>query len=239
MKTTLKITTLLFSIAILTASCDNKLTGKGATVSQTFQVSDFSKVDLEFNADVQYIYADNYSVTVQAQENVIERMAIHNRAGILGLTFKRRTRLVKYDKISVTVLSPEFSGAEINGNGNISVRGAFPTQNVALKISGSGAISIESLTANNCEVDISGSGDVYVGEGSINKLYAEINGSGELDFRNTEAKSITNVMNGSGNSFLWVTDVLNVEINGSGSVSYKGSPKVSVDISGSGELNNI
>ncbi len=83
------------------------------------------------------------------------------------------------------------------------------------------------------------SGDVYAGEGSINKLYAEINGSGELDFRNTEAKSITNVMNGSGNSFLWVTDVLNVEINGSGSVSYEVSPKVSVDISGSGELNNI
>lgn len=238
MKTTIVILTLI-SISILFASCKNRLRGKGPTVTQEFFESGFSKVSLDFEADVIYQHAANHRVVLEAQQNVIDRMEIEVTGQTLNLAFKRRTRLVKYEPITVTISSPNFTGCTINGSGNVDVTEGFENLGIDVNVSGSGSVNLQHVQAKNCLLDISGSGHIVGNSGNLEVLDCTISGSGKINFAGVEAEKVITNTSGSGNTSVWATDKLNVNISGSGSVSYKGSPEVEVDISGSGSLSKF
>ncbi len=84
MKTTIKLSIITLLAAFAFASCSKeRIKGTGSNVTETFNISDFSKVDLSFGANVNYIYDNNYSVEVDAQENVIDAMDIEKNGSTI------------------------------------------------------------------------------------------------------------------------------------------------------------
>src|SRR5690606_35593270 len=120
------------------------------------------------------------SVEVNAQQNVIDAMNIKREGKTLCLKFENGTRLIKYDKVTFTIHSPDFAGANVSGSGDIYVSGNYKTNHLNLDVSGSGKIDIMDIEATNVEADISGSGKMTIHNGGASNLNTRISGSGDL-----------------------------------------------------------
>ncbi len=240
MKTTIKLSILALLVVFMTTSCSkNRLTGHGPTVSQDFSIANFEKIDLNIPADVNYTSGADYSVEVNAQQNVLDRMRVEKVGNVLFLSFKNNTNLLRHEKITINVTSPVFEGADVSGSGCIYVRGAYTADIVTTDISGSGKIDIADLTMTKLNADISGSGKISIASGSADEIKTDISGSGKIELEQVEAKVVDTKTTGSGRTNVWATESLDVEITGSGNVYYKGTPTVDVDITGSGNLRQL
>lgn len=240
MKTTIKLTTIALLAAVVFSSCSkNRIKGTGPIVTETFNISDFSMVDLAISADVDYIYGPDYSVEVDAQENVIDAMNIKKSGNTLCLKFRTGTSLVKYDKIKFTIYSPEFEGASVSGSGHLYVLDNYKSRNLNLNVSGSGRINIENIETTNVDADISGSGRIEVENGIARRVSTTVSGSGKISLENLQADDVDTRTSGSGSTKVWANDNLDVRISGSGNVYYKGNPRISKSISGSGKIHEL
>lgn len=240
MKTTIKLSILALLAAFTFSSCSkDRIKGTGPTVNETFLISDFSKVSLSMGADVNYIYDQDYSVEVSAQQNVIDAMNIKKDGSTLSLKFRTGTHLLKYDKVTFTVRSPQFEGGNVSGSGDLNVTGDFKSTNLNLDISGSGKIIIQKIETGNVDADISGSGKMEIHSGKATTVNTKISGSGKLYLEGMQAEDVSTKTSGSGKTKVWATDKLYARISGSGDVYYKGNPSVSTDISGSGKIEKL
>ncbi len=240
MKTTIKLSILALFAAFALSSCTkNRIKGKGPIISETFNISNFSKVNLDFSADVDYVYSNDYYVEVEAQENVIDRMDIEKSGSTLCLKFRTGTYLVKYDRVKFTIHSPEFEGGNVSGSGDIYVQGNFKSNNLNLDVSGSGKIDIQNVDTRNIDADVSGSGRIEAQGGTAVNVNTKISGSGRILLENVESEDVSTKTTGSGRTQVWATANLNAKITGSGHVYYRGNPNISVDISGSGKVKKL
>lgn len=240
MKTTIKFSILALLAAFTLSSCSkDRIKGTGPTVTENFSIQNFDKVDLNMDAEVNYTYASDYSVEVNAQQNVLDKMRIEGVSNVLFLTFKNNTNLLGHDKIIINVKSPEFRGVDISGSGCVNVRGSYTSDIVTADISGSGKIDIQDIEVNRLNVDISGSGKITVLNGRADDVQSDISGSGKVYLENLEAKRVKTETTGSGRTNVWATESLFAQIIGSGSVYYKGNPTIDSDITGSGKLRKL
>ena len=240
MKTTIKFSILALLAAFSLSSCTkDRIKGTGATVSETFTIANFSKVNLDFSADVNYVYDKDYYVSVDAQQNVIDQMDIEKNGSTLCLKFKTGTHLVKFDKVTFTIHSPSFEGGNVSGSGDLYVRGGFKSTNLNLDVSGSGKIDIQTIETDNVDATISGSGKMEVHSGTATSINSKISGSGKILLEDLEAQDVTTKTSGSGTTKVWATNKLNAKITGSGDVYYRGNPSTTVDITGSGKVKRL
>jgi hypothetical protein len=232
---------MLALLAALTfSSCTkNRLKGTGPTVTENFSIENFDQVDLNIDAEVNYTYGADYSVEVNAQQNVLDKMRIERISNVLFLTFEDNINLQYHNQITINVTSPEFRGADISGSGCVNVRGSYTADIVSADVSGSGKIDIEDIVANRLNIDISGSGKITVLSGRADDVNSDISGSGKIYLENLEAKRVRTETTGSGRTNVWATESLFAEITGSGSVYYKGNPTVESNITGSGKLRQL
>lgn len=243
---------ILAVIILLTPACSKypKIEGNGQVTTETRQLVSFNKVDNTGTFNV-YIKQDSvFSVTIQAESNLIP----HVRTIINGNTLKIDTRenLKENYPVNVFVSTPVIEGAYLSGSGFVSldsldtdylevelsgsgeISGFSSTNSLVAKISGSGNIDLESYT-NSSDIRISGSGSInLVGESSSGSF--SISGSGQINSFSFQQNECLAKISGSGNMFLQVLDYLDVTIAGSGSVYYIGDPSINVKITGSGQL---
>lgn len=240
MKTTIKLAIMALTVVFFASSCSKeRIKGTGPTVTETYNESNFSKIDLSLDAEVNYTKGSDYSIEVSAQQNVQDRMKIDRIGDVLCVSFKPGTSLWNHDKITITITSPEFTGADVSGSGCVNVYGDFVSTNVNTDISGSGKIEIESLDATSLNVDISGSGQITIDNGFADKINTDISGSGKIYLDNVESRDVETSTAGSGRTQVWASDNLDVDIAGSGDVYYKGNPSIDADIAGSGKLRQL
>lgn len=228
---------LALGIVLATAmpSC-RKVSGSGPVVSEARGVSGFTEIRSEIPGEIIITPAKNYSVSIEAQQNIIDVIETVLNDGILTLRVKNNTIIKPESKVIVYISSPEIEALIISGSGNMQVTDAMPSTDLFLKISGSGNITIPALTANSVDANISGSGEILIQGGTIHEEQLDISGSGSINLSNLIAQNGDIKIAGSGNARVYVTDHLKVRISGSGSVYYRGTPAIDVSITGSGKL---
>lgn len=230
----LKIITGLILLAVLISSCGKdggRVKGDGPIVSQSFDLPSINGVALNIDAEVILTEGDSQVVRIEAQQNIINNIEKYVNNGIWSIDFYNNVG--SHSSIRIYITSELLDYASISGSGLIRTQNTYTdTTNLYLKISGSGNISVSSIS-QLIESNISGSGQITA-DGSAHEHRIYISGSGSVRAFGLET-DITDVdISGSGNSEVFVNDELYVKISGSGSVFYKGNPQISVNISGSG-----
>jgi hypothetical protein len=106
-------------------------------------------------------------------------------------------------------------------------------------LSGSGSANIGSgFTSSRMDLNISGSGDINIDDNYFPDMYCQISGSGNINGRYCATDNCRVRISGSGGVELSVLKSLTVDISGSGDVNYWGHPEVvTTNISGSGKVN--
>ncbi|WP_430405284.1 head GIN domain-containing protein [Fluviicola sp.] len=215
----------------------NSIKGKGATVTETRNLSGFDKISLSINADITYTQDSVYFVEISAQQNVLDVITTEIEGGELKIDSRKWIR--KHNGIKIIIHSPDLRKIDLDGSGNFDSTGMLTTTGLELEISGSGNIRITGLTAGNLDADISGSGNISISGGAVTNEETEISGSGDIEMDNLTANISKAKISGSGSISVWAVDQLNAKISGSGDIKYRGNPAVNTTISGSGSVIHI
>lgn len=244
----------------ITALGPAMIQGNGNIVKEGRPVRTFNRIALAGSGEVILSQGEIESLTLEADDNLMEyiKAEVQNGTLILGLKDEARYKNIRpSQRIKFTVVAEDINGLNISGSGDMT-SGAIETNSLDINISGSGDMEIESLLAERLNINVGGSGDVYIQHieggtvqvgisgsgkielaGDVNEQDITISGSGQCLASDLKSQTGSIRISGSGGAFVWVVESLNANISGSGSVNYYGSPSTNLTSSGSGKIKRL
>jgi hypothetical protein len=222
-------------LSIFFTSCE-KVVGEGALVTETRTTNSFTGIESSVSGNIIYTQGTDYKVELTAQQNilnVIETPIINNQ---LQIRFKNNVRVKSHEQITINVTAPSISSIGSSGSGNVTVSSPLSSNALSFRLSGSGNVTLPTVTCAHLETTISGSGNISIAGGTATTETLKISGSGNIDARSVLSKSASTHTSGSGTIWVSAAETLDVTISGSGSVYYSGHPVVTTSISGSGKV---
>ena len=158
---------LFLLIGLFHSSCQRPITGEGELIKESRNIKSFNNLILNIPAHVSIVVTDSNSLTLVAQENIVENIDIKRKNDRLII---QSDRILKSDKpIEILITCTSLKGIELNGSGNIVIINKYSTPKANFVINGSGKIQTH-LNAN--------------------EIKSKINGSGEMDFSGAVKKSL-------------------------------------------------
>lgn len=222
------------------AGCNAQAEDGGTTVSRTYQVGAFEKLEVAGPYEVEVRTGPAASVSAQGSEKLLDRTKVEVRDGRLvihpeqsrswfhvGWSTRGKARFV------VTV--PQLAGATIAGSGDIKVDRVQGTDFEGV-VAGSGALHIGAIDVQALKLSIAGSGSAKAGAGKAQSADYDIAGSGDVDAGAIQVQQAKVSIAGSGSVRTHATGTADVSIMGSGDVDVAGGAKCSISKAGSGNV---
>ncbi len=223
-------------LIILTSSCMPSITGNGDVITQTREATNFTKVNLNIAGDVSITKADNFSVKIEGESNILELLKTEVINDMLVIEFDE-WGIRNFKSLKIYVTMPSLNGVHVSGSGKIESSSAFSAVDFDMSLSGSGDIVLKSLDVNNVDARISGSGNIHLENNTPADYFdMKISGSGDLHAQNFQTKNFAGFISGSGNCRVNVSETLEAKVSGSGDIHYTGNPEVNASVSGSGKV---
>ncbi|MDR1507442.1 MAG: DUF2807 domain-containing protein [Treponema sp.] len=210
--------------------------GNGDVVLINRGISSFNSIELSSKALVNIYQNDTDKVTVEIDSNLEQFVKTNIRNNTLEIGEKVGVSL-NPNKYTINVYVKNISRIKVSGQGNVNINNVLETDNIELKISGSGKIGGK-IESNNLVADISGSGEINI-SGVCPQIELKISGSGNINTPDMDVESALVEISGSGETKIDVKRELIGRISGSGNIFYKGTPKIEVNISGKGGIKGI
>lgn len=182
-----------------------------------------------------------------------------NGSGRLVAGFTESTYLVCGNKgsgyMAVDSVESERLNLSNSGSGHLEVGKLF-TQEVSMVQSGSGTIDLGAISGSelvsinhsssgnvrsiidggkSISAILSGSGRIDL-TGEVQKADYTLNSSGRIDALDLMSYDARATSSGSGLIYVWATEYLEATVTGSGDILYKGDPRVSFQVTGSGSI---
>lgn len=186
--------------------------GSAAVATQPRSIGTVSTLLLATPGTVQVSVGPTTSLDIQAPTEVLPRLTSDVDAGTLRLGTE--------------------SGASVCGP--ITYRLTVPRLD-RIEVDGTGTVTFPDLAANRIQTVINGSGRVTLA-GTADQQELHVSGTGGYNADQLATKTATVTIVGSGQASLQIANNLDVTVSGSGIVRYRGNPKLSTNIHGSGKV---
>ncbi len=215
-------------------NCNNRVSGKGAVITEKHSVSSFNKLIISgaFQAELQQ--SAQYSLDIKAYENIHPYIEINHTGNTLEIRFKKNISIRNSGSIKVYISAPEVDDIEVSGASSITAR---QKSNEKINIELSGA-SKGNFTLNSPEISMALSGASSVSaKGSTQTL--EVNASGACQFNTTEllAETVNADIGGASKGKVFASVAINGEVSGASSLKYEGNPQVNTRTAGASSVN--
>ncbi|WP_119791103.1 head GIN domain-containing protein [Flavobacterium anhuiense] len=236
-KSILLLAFILCTISNINAQDKIKLQGNGKVVSETRSTGDYDGVKIAGFFDVDLVSGKEGKITIKGEENLLSAIKVEVEDKSLKIYVEKGTqiRTSSGNKIQVTVPFEKISELSLAGSGDIQSKDVIKNDNLALKLAGSGNLTLP-VDTNNLELHVSGSGNIHL-KGTADKLTTKLSGSGDIDASSLKSKIVEANVSGSGNSKVTCDESITARVAGSGNIKYIGNPeKRDVKVSGSGTI---
>jgi len=202
-------------------------------------VGKFTGIDLGVSANLYIKQESPQKVVLVGDEDILEMIKTEVEGS--NLRIRRKDWIFGHNKkIDIYISVPQINELNVSGSGNIEAETPIKSNNLEMKISGSGDIIINDLKVSNVKAKISGSGNLSLdGKEIIQNFELYISGSGELKAETLTVNSYKVNVSGSGSARIKAKNEIEARISGSGKVLYYGQPKIDAEISGSGKVASI
>ena len=204
------------------------------TAQETRDLKPFTGIGIGISADVFYTQGNGHVIKIEGNERDVKDLITEVENGYLKIKYDDWR--IKRSKLTIHITSSELEKVAMSGSGKFRAEKNVSSDEMILKISGSGVVQFSSLEADEMEVSISGSGNAVLEKGSADEMGVKISGSGKLLAEQFGVEELEAAISGSGSCRITVEDELNARISGSGSVYYHGNPEVNSVASGSGKV---
>jgi len=236
-KSILLLAFILCTISNVNAQDKIKLQGNGKVVSETRSTGDYDGVKIAGFFDVDLVSGKEGKITIKGEENLLSAIKVEVEDKSLKIYVEKGTQICTSsgNKIQVTVPFEKISELSLAGSGDIQSKDVIKNDNLALKLAGSGNLTLP-VDTNNLELHVSGSGNIHL-KGTATKLTTKLSGSGDIDASSLKSKIVEANVSGSGNSKVTCDESIIARVAGSGNIKYIGNPdKRDVKVSGSGTI---
>jgi hypothetical protein len=181
------------------------ITGSGTVVSRDYPLSGFTHVDVSSAFTVDIAGADTFQVTVEADDNVFDRLVVEVVEGELRIGVANNTTLQNV-RLSASVLLPDLEELEVSGAVDATV-----TPNSAARL----------------DVEATGASTVTM-SGEAEELSIELSGGSTFAGRDLTAVVLTEAeLSGGSQAEVTVTSRIDsVEASGGSELVYHGGPEV-------------
>ena len=206
--------------------------GSGNVQTETRDVSGFDRVSFSGIGDVTLVQADQESLRIEAEDNVLPHITTEVRDGTLYIGFEGKA-IIPTEAIKFQLTMPEVRGLESKGVSNIHSE-QVNTDRLDVGISGTGNIEINLLVTDSLQS--TSAARVTSVEKARPRMKVSMSGAGNYEGEDLKSKHAEVTITGLGRVVTWVTDELDVTISGTGGVDYYGSPEVHQQVSGLGKV---
>lgn len=207
-----KKTFILYAFAMLAmASCTKGIVtkkdfwwsgdGDVTKVCKTFKVGGFEKIVLTGSVDVKYVQGDTVSVTAKGARKMVERLDVTSDGMSLYVKCKPEKGVninIGSGSAVVYVTSPDIIAVSITGSGDFRSKGHVDTDNMKIKVKGSGDVSFAGIICDTLDVSVFGSGDVELKKVKAAVTMLDVKGSGDIRARFAGSGSVESRVFGSG-----------------------------------------
>jgi hypothetical protein len=196
----------VFGVASTLIACDgpaflHRVTGSGKLVTERRTLTDFHGVEAGGAFEVIITAQKDYSVEVEADDNVIKHIQTFVRDGILHIETE----------------DYNFSDATMR------VHITLPHLDL-IDISGASKAMVSQINTNNLTLAVSGASSVRA-EGTSKRLVGEISGASSLSAEDLSAERVMIEVSGASKGHITATEWLTAEASGASTITYAGDPK--------------
>lgn len=219
----------LLTLALLPVSCKKEnacdcIKRTGAITLQEREISNFNKIEVYDNLNVQLTQASNYRVAVESGKNLRGLIDTKVENGILTIKNRNRCNWARsYDKPLVIYVSlPQLISIYSDGTGKVVSTNTIHTDSLDIVSRNTG--NIELMVNTRIITTLSkGSGDMTL-SGATDQLISNIGGTSFLRSQSLQAKYIRLHSYSTGNAYVYTNTFIDCTIDREGDVFCYGNP---------------
>ncbi len=212
-----------------------------AQTKETRTVGTFTKISLRIPGKLILKQGSPQSVVLEGDKEMLSKIETDVEGSRLSISRESHWRDWSWrdeKEITAYVTVTNIEALSVSGSGDLVGEGKFSTNDLELKVSGSGSIDVQADAKGQVEADVSGSGDLTI-KGSGQSLESAVSGSGKVNVTATISGKVDVSVSGSGKVVASGTaQQIKATISGSGKVLAADLEvsKCEVRISGSGDV---
>ncbi len=219
----------------LLAGCqDVFVKGSGNLITESYNLSDFTKVEAHNGFMLELTRSSVFSVEITVDDNVQEYLEVDKSGDTLRIRLKRN-HAYSSATLEVKITMPNLYGLSLSGGSRADIAGFSSSHDLSINLSGGSRVAGD-ITAGDAGFDLSGGSQVYL-EGTVDDLDIDGSGGSNLDLENFPADDAAINLSGGSGATVNVGGTLNINLSGGSRVIYVGEPTLGdTDLSGGSEL---
>jgi hypothetical protein len=211
--------------------------GSGKITAETLEVGEFTRVKINYPAEVVILQGETESVKIEADDNLIPQLS----ANIKGETLVIKNNVKEWEErvapsehIKLTITVRDLQGLDFAAAGAVRLEN-LEVKDLEIDLNGAGEIQIIDLQAQTLTARLDGVGSITA-SGKAEFVSVDVNGLGSFYGEELDSAKADATIDGMGSANLQVQEHLMATINGMGSVGYLGSPEVARRMNGAGSV---
>ena len=175
----------------------DNIKGEGAVISKSLDLKDFDTIEINGGADVTFVQASDYDVTVRTQENVFDWLDYKVEGTKLILQIKDK-KGIRADVFEISVQAPELNSVVVNGASDFDIDSLSVAGDLKVQVNGAGDLDFEKIACENLFLQVNGATDANLTSIDIrNSLKVEVNGAGDVNISGS-TQDVSLEVNGAG-----------------------------------------
>ena len=221
------------SVVAIISLCSFSIKGNGNVVKEDRVVEAYSGLDISSAFNVVIVQGDHYSLTVEADENLLPIIETKVKRGVLYISTKENIR--KFEKMNIYLTFVDIDRMQISGAVDIESRGVINVKELNLDCSGATDVDL-SLEVSTLRLDLSGASDIDL-EGRCGMFVIDVSGASDLNAYDMKSNDVHIDASGASNVKVFAVSSIKADVSGASDVSYKGNPSTNdITTSGAGDV---
>jgi hypothetical protein len=212
------------------------LIGSGDIKTEERDIKSIDSVVLETIGTLYIEQSDEYSLSVEAEDNILPVIVTNVMGDSLRIGMERGISLQTTKGVKYFLTVKDLDLISTTSSGDI-VCENIETEKLELNVSSSGSIEII-VDVEDLDIKISSSGNI-IASGKTEDQDINISSSGDYEAGDLISSRADINISSSGDATVNVSDYLDVNISSSGDVYFKGNPETDFSSSSSGKMESI
>lgn len=246
-----KVNLLVILIAALTAvilitGCN--ITGPGKVIDEEKDFTDFNCVDIGSTFDAEITKSDSFSVTIHADESLIDYVVVSKAGNTLSINLKPRHTFTDFTigakTLKAEITMPALDSLEVSGASKATIKGFTVSEDFELEVSGLSSVKMVDIKVGNAEFDVSGAskvtGDMIATDvdfmvsgmstieltGSADNLELDASGASDVDLTDFIVQDADVELSGASKATVNVKGKLDYDVSAASSLYFLGNPTI-------------
>lgn len=227
-------------LAALWASCGGgeteRIAPSGDIETRVEDASGFTRVSASVSFQIELSQAEEFSITVSADNNLMPLVEVEERGGTLHLGLKDPVNIQGNATLRAVITLPTFEGLDLSGATRATLSGFREPAGVEILASGASSVSGE-LSAGSVTVDLSGASTVSL-EGFAFTGDLQASGASRLELIDFELTTASVDVSGASSAEVTVRgEITAAKASGASRILYRGDPTIKgLDVSGASSV---